>query len=177
MSKKRLSEADTVRLGLLKKGKTKWEFTTLTPSLVHKYLFQHGIRDLGHNPLTSKAFADWLRNSYPDDAVMFGLADMVKFSRSVRMGQAHHHLERTDVQYRDKMGNWNIHVMHPNCPAGLIEYVTTKYPQCIDERMGRVRSEIFMSEEFAKWVCRRDQDLAVLLGLGVRRAIRIADEA
>ena len=36
---------------------------------------------------------------------------------------------------------------------------------------------MFIDEEFAEWVCRNDQDLAVLLGLGVRQAVRLADEA
>ena len=177
MSKKRLSEVDTERLGLLKKGKTRWEFTTLTPSWVHKYLLHHGITRMERNPLTSLQFADWIRNSYPEEAVLFGLADLVTFTRLAGSAPTYRDIGRTDVQYSDRNGLAWIKITHPKCPAGLIEYATTKYPQCIDDTRGLVSSDLFMTGEFASWVCRRDQDLACMLGLGVRQAVRLADEA
>ena len=129
------------------------------------------------NPLTSLDFAEWVRGNYPDDAVLFGLADMVNFTRSADRVQTYHDIGRACVQYSDNVWNWWVRITDSDCPAAMAEYVVTMDPGCIDRVRGRVRSDVFMDEEFASWVCRRDQDLAILLGLGVRQAIRLADEA
>ena len=184
MSKKRLSEVDTERLGLLKRverdGETYWDYAALTPSWVYKYLLQRSMErmeGMAWNPLTSLDFAEWVRSNYPDDAVLFGLADFVNFSRADGVVQTYYDVGRTGVQYRDTRCNSWVRITDSDCPAAMAQYVITRHPECIDRVGGRVRSDVFMGEEFAEWVCRNDQDLAVLLGLGARRAVRLADEA
>ena len=184
MSKKRLSDVDTERLGLLKRverdGETYWDYAALTPSWVYKYLLQRcmdRMESMAWNPLTSLDFAEWIRGNYPDDAVMFGLADFVNFSRADGVVQTYYDVGRTGVQYRDTRCNSWVRITDSDCPAAMAEYAVTRHPECIDRVGGRVRSEVFMDEEFAEWVCRRDQNLASLLGLGVRQAVRLADEA
>ena len=181
MSKSKLSEADTVRFGLMEKvdreGISCWEIADRAPSWTYKYLLQRGKTDKTDNPFATEEFADWLRSHYPESALFGGLADTIEFTRRVGARVGTRELWYTGVQYKDMWDNHWIRLSSPKCPAALVEYMMSERPEDVDGFYGRVLSAMFMDEEFSEWVCDRDEELADLLGVGVRQAIRIADEA
>ena len=177
MSKAQFSDADTVRLGLLKNGEHGWEYTTFTPSWVYQYLLQSEIRDMGENPLATGRCANWLRYKYPEEAVLLGLADSVEFRGWTSGVTSYAYLGLTGAQYRDDRGQNRISLDHPNCPPSMIEYAVVRFPDRIDQVGVSISSDVFIDEYFSEWVRMRDHRLASLLRLGVRQAIRIADDA
>ena len=180
MSKSKLSEADTVRFGLMEKvereGVSCWEIADLAPSWTYKYMLQRGITDKTDNPFATEEFADWLRSHYPETALFGGLADTIDFTPDPGALVSEYALSLTGLQFSDYLSDDWMRLSSPHCPAALIEYVMTRCPETIDEN-SCVRSGVFMSREFARWVCDRDEELADLLGVGVRQAVRLADEA
>ena len=181
MSKSKLSESDTVRLGLMEKveleGISWWEIADRAPSWTYKYMLQRGITDKTDNPFATEEFADWLRSYYPERALFGGLADTIEFTPDVGALVSEYELDLTGLQFSDARGDYWIRLSSPHCPAALIEYVMTRRPETIDENYSCVRSRVFMSREFAEWVCDHDEELADLLGVGVRQAVRLDDEA
>ena len=175
MSKDKFSDADTVRLGLLKNGEHAWEYTTFTPSWVYQYLLQSEIRDMGENPLATERCANWLRYKYPEEAVLLGLADSVEFRGWTRGVTSYAYLGLTGAQYRDNSGQNRIALDHPNCPPSMIEYAMVRFPHRIDYAGMSISSDVFIDEDFSEWVRVRDHRLAAMLRLGERLAVRSAE--
>ena len=176
MSKDKFSDADTVRLGLLKKVGYEWGYTTFTPSWVYQYLLQSEIRDMGENPLATERCANWLRYKYPEEAVLFGLADSVEFTPWNSGVTSYAYLGLTGAQYRDDRGQNRISLDHPNCPPSLIEYAVVRFSHRIDRVGMTISSDVFLGEDFSEWVRSNDHRLAAKLRLGERLAVRVADE-
>ena len=179
MSKVKFSEDDTVRIGLVEKveknGVVHWKIAKLAPSWTYKYLLQRRIKNVTYNPFATEECADWLRIHYPDKAVCMGLADTMKFTRRDGALVSEYELRYTGVQFVDSWGDQCIRLSSPQCPAALVEYIVSKYPDSVDTLYGSVRSEMFTDKEFADWICERDKRLAHLFGVGIREAVRFAE--
>ena len=181
MSKAKLSIDDTIRIGLVEKvehdGNVEWKIGKSAPSWAYKYLMFRSI-DIDHmtfNRFATKECADWLRVYYPDEAIAMDLADVAKVTRHVGVQVSTRELEYTGVQFSDSKGCHWIRLSSPRCPAALVEYVMTHCPKEVDDLYGRVTSEVFTGDEFAEWVCGRDQRLADILGVGYREAVMLAE--
>ena len=184
MSKAKFTEEQTLRIGLVEKvenvdnmGGVQWKIAKNAPSWVYKYLMFRGIDkdNMTFNRFATEECADWLRVYYPDKAVFMNLADTVKCTRSVGSKVGTHELGFTGVQYPDSKGDHWVRLSSPRCPAALVEYVMTHCPEEVDDLYGRVKSDVFMTDEFAEWVCDRDKRLADLLGVGYMEAVRFPD--
>ena len=181
MSKIKFTEEQTIRIGLVEKvecdGVMIWKLANMAPSWAYKYLLQHGIdkNHMTYNPFATEECADWLRVFYPDKAVFMGLADTTRFTRHPDALVSECDLQYTGVQFVDSWGDYRIRLTSHRCPAALVEYIVSKFPDSLDALYGSVRSEMFMDEEFAEWVCERDKRLADLLGVGCRVAVRFAE--
>ena len=177
MSKSKFSDADTVRLRLLKNGEHGWEYTTFTPSWVYQYVLLSEIRDMVENPLATEHCANWLRYKYPEEAVLLGLADLVEFNGWANGVTSYGYLDLTGAQYCDVEGEHRIALDHPNCPPSMIEYAVVRFSHRIDRVGMSISSDVFLGEDFSEWVRARDHRLAAKLRLGERLAVRVADEA
>ena len=181
MSKIKFSEEQTIRIGIVEKvecdGVAHWKLTNMAPSWTYKYLLQHGMNKdhMTYNPFATEECADWLRVYYPDKAVFMNLADTMKCKRNVGSKVGTHELGYTGVQYPGANDEHWIRISSPRCPSALVEYVMTHCPEEVDDLYGRVKSEVFMTDKFADWVCDRDKRLADLLGVGWLEAVRFAD--
>ena len=176
MSKAKLSDADTIRLGLLKKVGCGWKYTTFTPSWVYQYVLVHEIRDMQENPLATERCANWLRYKYPEEAVLLGLADVVEFKGWVKRGDELCLFGPDGCSVlRFAKRTHRIALDHPNCPPSLIEYAVVRFPDHIDRIGMSISSDVYLDEDFSEWVRMADQRLAAKLRLGERRAVRVAD--
>ena len=177
MSKAKFSDADTIRLGLLKKVGCGWKYTTFTPSWVYQYVLLHEIRDMQENPLATERCANWLRYKYPEEAVLLGLADVVEFKGWSSGVTSYAYLDMTGAQYCDAKRTHRIALDHPNCPPSLIEYAVVRFPDHIDRVGMSISSDVYLDEDFSEWVRMADNKLAAKLRLGELRAVRVADRA
>ena len=175
MSKAKFSDADTIRLGLLKKIGYEWGYTTFTPSWVYQYVLLREIRDMRDNPLATEQCANWLRYKYPEKAVLLGLADVVEFKGWSGGVTSYAYLDMTGAQYCDAKRTHRIALDHPNCPPSLIEYAVVRFPDHIDRVGMSISSDVYLDEDFSEWVRMADNKLAAKLRLGERRAVRVAD--
>ena len=175
MSKAKLSDADTIRLGLLKKVGCGWKYSTFTPAWVYQYVLLREIRDMQENPLATEHCANWLRYKYPEKAVMLGLADVVEFKPWAAGVTSYSYLDLTGAQYCDVEGAHRIALDHPNCPPSMIEYAVIRFSHRIDRVGMTISSDVFIDADFSEWVRMADQRLAAKLRLGERRAVRVAD--
>ena len=180
MSKSKLSESDTVRFGLMEKVDCEGFHGGKSPIVPRpgriniccnvgkrtKRTIRLRPRNLptgyGRTILSGHCSGGWLirLSLRPDSGALV----------------SGHALSLTGLQFSDARGYYWIRLSSPHCPAAMVEYVITRCPETIDEN-SCVRSRVFMSREFAEWVCGRDKELADLLGVGVRQAVRLADEA
>ena len=175
MSKAKFSDADTIRLGLLKKVGCGWKYTTFTPSWVYQYVLLHEIRDMQENPLATERCANWLRYKYPEEAVLLGLADVVEFKGWSGGVTSYSYLDLTGAQYCDLDGAHRIALDHPNCPPSMIEYAMIRFAHRIDRVGLSISSDVYLDDDFSEWVRVRDHKLAAKLRLGELRAVRVAD--
>ena len=181
MSKVKFTEEDTIRLGLVEKvevdGQVQWKIAKNAPAWVYKYLMQRGINKdkMSYNLFSRVGCADWLRAHEPEKAIGVGLADTMKFQRYPGAHVEVYALNFTGVQFSDSKGNQWIRLTSLLCPATMVEYVLTRHPGQVDDLYGRVRSDVFMTDEFAEWVCEHDKQLADLLDVGRREAVRFEE--
>ena len=181
MSKARFSKEDTIRIGLVEKveidGEVHWKVAKNAPSWVYKYLMQRGIDkdNMTFNRFATEECADWIRVHEPEKAIATGLADTMKFQRYPGARVGTYGLRYTGVQFSDSKGDHWIRLTSPLCPAAMVEYVLTRHPGQVDDLYGRVRSDVFMTDEFANWICEHDKELADLLDVGSREAVRFSE--
>ena len=86
-------------------------------------------------------------------------------------------LNFTGVQFSDSKGDRTaIRLTSPLCPAAMVEYIMTRHPGQVDDLYGRVQVGcIHGPMNSPNGICEHDKELADLLEVGSREAVRFAE--